>query len=302
MPRHERSESPNGIRHMAVYRLCDRVMVASYTSPSAERDAHTINQTIGKVIEATSAHGAQRPRLTVTDEAHGCIHYETSRHAMFVAVSSPEYPQRTAFRAIGEMRQQFEGSMGDAMHKAEEGGLSKGARPLMSEVCGRFADASSVDKTLGVIRQVDEVRGIVGESIQALLATNENLEVLEDRADTLRSQASQFQKTARAVRVVQQKQNNRMSRMFCVGFCVLIVVVCTPLIIYYREDIMQFLDELLPPCDRWFLRNETYIETECDVGSGEAASGEEGGLDGGGMPAAPPPMPLPPMNNASSGA
>ena len=65
----------------------------------------------------------------------------------------------------------------------------------MSELCGRFADAASADKTLGVIKQVDEVKGIVGESIQALLATHENLEVLEDRSEALRS-ATQTKRTA----------------------------------------------------------------------------------------------------------
>ena len=32
------------------------------------------------------------------------------------------------------------------------------------------------------MKEVDEVEGVVGESIQHLLATHENLEVLEDRS------------------------------------------------------------------------------------------------------------------------
>ena len=140
--------------HLAVYRLCDRVKVACFT-PRAE-DQASIGETVAKVVEA-NAH-AMQPRLTVTSE-HGAIHYETSRYALFVAVTTADYPQRTAFKAVGELRQQFEGSLGDELHKAEEGGLSKRAQELMSGLCGRYADAANVDKTLGVLRQVRAAAG-----------------------------------------------------------------------------------------------------------------------------------------------
>ena len=39
-----------------------------------------------------------------------------------------------------------------ALHKAAEGGLSKSAAPMLSELCSKYADAASVDKTLGVMR------------------------------------------------------------------------------------------------------------------------------------------------------
>lgn len=174
MPRVKIAMGPvdGNIKCLAVYRLSDRTMVAIHT-PSHAAEAG-IRQTIKKMLDA-NAH-ALHPRLTVTDREHGAIHYETDPAAMYVAVSTAQYPQRVAFRAIGEMRARFAGGLGDALHKAEEGGLSKSAKPLMVELCGRFADETAVDKTLSVTRQVDEVKGIMGESIQALLQTHEHLE------------------------------------------------------------------------------------------------------------------------------
>ena len=171
------AQDSGDLLHLAVYRLCDSIMVANHTTrPDLQA---SMGETLAKVLEANAQ--GMHPRLTVTASV-GSIHYETSRYAVFMAVTSADYPQRTAFKAIGELRQQFEGRLGDELHKAEEGGLSKDTRPLMAELCSKYADPSKVDKTLGVLKQVDEVRGIMGQSIQALLATNEALEVLEDRS------------------------------------------------------------------------------------------------------------------------
>jgi hypothetical protein len=163
-----------GVRYLGVYRLSDRASVASY--------CHALDSSLdeieSKVLQVLTANATQtHPRLSVSDRDVGTIHYETNRYAMFIAVTVSSYPQRTVFQCIKDMRTRFEGAFEEALHKAARGGLSKATLPLMSELCTRYADPTKVDKTLGVIEQVDDVKGIVGESIQHLLATHENLEV-----------------------------------------------------------------------------------------------------------------------------
>jgi hypothetical protein len=255
-----------GVKHLAVYRLTDRVMVACHTPTASAETA--LREVIGKVVQA-NAQGVH-PRLTVTDAAHGAIHYETGRAAVYVAVSTIDYPQRVAFRAIGELRARFDSGFEDALHKAEEGGLSKAAQPLMSELCTRFADAAAAEKAISVRRQVDEVSGIVGESIQALLATHESLEVLEDRSEALRQQTSTFHKTARTTRVVAQRKQRRLGGLSCIVLLVLLAAAAAPVIVRYWDDILRFLDTMLPPCDSRWNRDDS-----CDVGSGAEASGED---------------------------
>lgn len=247
------------IRCLAVYRLPDKILVAIYTPPHvAEAPVCAV---IKKILgaNATGVH----PRLTVTDREQGAIHYEADSAAMFVAVTSPDYPQRTAFRAIGELRARFTSGLSDALAGAVEGGLSKSARPLLSELCSRYAEASSVDTTLRVLGQVDEVRGIMGESIQSLLHTHENLEVLEDRSEALRDNAKTFRKTARAVKTVQVRKHRRLQSISCLFLLVAVAVAAAPLIIIYWDDILAFLRTMLPP----------------DLASNgtEAGSGDEGG-------------------------
>ena len=243
-------------------------MVAIHTPQQAYEQG--IRETVSKVLDANAI--ATHPRLTVTDRDQGAIHYEANGDAIYFAVTTESYPQRVAFRAIAEMKARFEGGLGDALHKAEEGGLSKSAKPLLSELCTRFADEASLDKALGVMRQVNEVKGIMAESVQALLQTNENLEVLEDRADTLKRQTQSFHRSAREVRRTEQKKNSRLGNVSCIFLVVLIVVAAMPLIIMFWPELSDFFGTMFPP-----EQNSTAVES----GSGDAGSGDPG--SGGGL-------------------
>ena len=172
MGRQAAGELP-GVRHLSILRTYDRVVVARHTHDLRDGASDTYASLITRVVEAAPNHA----RLSITDGGNGTMHYHSSADAMYVAVSAPEYPQRLAFKALSELHTRFEGSFGEALHKAADGGLSKAARPLMSEVCARFADAAAVDTTFRVRREVDETRGILGETIDTILATHENLEV-----------------------------------------------------------------------------------------------------------------------------
>jgi len=63
-------------------------------------------------------------------------------------------------------------------------------------VCCTFEDPAAVDKTIGVLQQVEEVKGIMHDSINEMLATRDNLEVLEDKTESLRTEAATFQRQA----------------------------------------------------------------------------------------------------------
>ena len=67
----------------------------------------------------------------------------------------------------------------------------------MAGICAAFADASKLERTIGISRQVQEVTEIMNGSINEMLATQDDLQVLEDKTDALASQAQNFQRSAR---------------------------------------------------------------------------------------------------------
>ena len=201
----------SGMKFLCVVRLTDRVSVAHYAHHSTPSDQ--IEHKIGQVLLANAA--TIHPRLSVADKDIGTMHYETDRYAMYLAVTIADYPQRIAFKCLAELKERWADAFGEVLHKAEQGGLSKAAKPVMTELCTKYADAGSIDKTLGLIREVDSVKGIVSETVQRLLNTHENLEVLEDKSEQLKAQTQTFQKIARETKNIQKKKNNKLCRIFC---------------------------------------------------------------------------------------
>lgn len=158
-------------------------------------------------------------------------HYDTDSTYVFLIIATHEYPQRVAFKCLGELKTAFVKNFGEVMHTCAEGGLSKRARPLLSEACAAYADEAKADKTIRVMRQVDEVRDIMQESITEMLATRENLEVLEDKTLMLRTEAAGFQRRAVTLRRNMWWRNCKM-KMVC-AFVVIVVLayVFVPMIV-----------------------------------------------------------------------
>ena len=159
----KRPMSSGEVRFLAVARMEDRVVVASYTHGGSSRhDLHT--GVLQKVLRSQKT-VTDNPRLTITDRDVGTVHYDTDRSAIYVAITAFDYPQRTAFKCLGDLMTRFQASFGDALHKSAEGGLSRDARPLLAETCARFADAAEVDKVLGIQRDVAEVQGVMQDAV-----------------------------------------------------------------------------------------------------------------------------------------
>jgi len=233
----------SGMKFLCVVRLTDRVSVAHYAHHSTPSDQ--IEHKISQVLLANAA--TIHPRLSVADKEIGTMHYETDRYAMYLAVTIADYPQRIAFKCLAELKERWADAFGEVLHKAEQGGLSKAAKPVMTELCTKYADAGSIDKTLGLIREVDSVKGIVSETVHRLLNTHENLEVLEDRSEQLKAQTQTFQKVARETKNIQKKKNNKLCRIFCCVILFGIVGAGLPLAITNWDTIKAFLLSMFPP-------------------------------------------------------
>lgn len=189
-----------GVRYVAIYRLWDHCLLASYAHEQSSASIERYRATVAKVVDAAAKR--EQPRLTVTDREEGTIHYETDKNTMYVLGCATDYPQRTAFKAIREIRERFESAFEDALHVAVESGLEKQCRPMLSAVCSQYADAQTVDRTLRTLKEVSEVRGIMGEAITSVLATHENIEILEDKAEMLHQTSHVFQRQVCVCRVL----------------------------------------------------------------------------------------------------
>jgi len=220
-----------GVKYLAVGRAFDRVILATYSAkPEGSAAAQQLHAVITRILCSTGAID-QHPRLTVTDRQVGTVHYDTERGFVFFCVTEGDYPQRIAFKCIASLKTSFVQQFGDSAEKSAEGGLTKPCRQLMSEVGAAFADVSKLERTVGIQRQVQEVTELVSGSINELLATQDNLQVLEDKTDALASQAQNFQRSARTLKRDQWWKNCKMKIAICLAITTVIAMIAIPLIL-----------------------------------------------------------------------
>lgn len=84
-------------------------------------------------------------------------------------VTAADYPQRTAFRLLADVRAQFDKSYSRQISHAKTSELSKTARPLFAEFADKYQDPAQFDKIANVEQQVDQVKGMMRDNIEAAL-------------------------------------------------------------------------------------------------------------------------------------
>mmetsp|Transcript_12909 Transcript_12909/g.33629 ORF Transcript_12909/g.33629 Transcript_12909/m.33629 type:complete len:236 (-) Transcript_12909:262-969(-) len=217
------------VRHCAVGRLSDKVVVASYVHCNQGGMPAHFHAVVDKVLRSSKL--AEHPRLTITDKEVGTLHYVTDAQSIYIIITAPDYPQRTAFRFLDELKTRFSEQFSDAVDGSAENGLTARAKRTMLELCTHYDDTARVDKTIAVIHQVEEVQNIMHDNIGQILATHENLEVLEDKTDALRSEAQTFQRQAVDLKRVMWFRNVKLRLI--IGMVILCIVgyIVTPIII-----------------------------------------------------------------------
>jgi len=99
----------------------------------------------------------------------------------------------------------------------------------MAGICSTFGDAASIERTVGISRQVQEVTEIMNGSINELLASQDDLQVLEDKTDALASQAQRFQRNAHSLQRNQWWKNCKLKVAMCGALLAIITMVALPL-------------------------------------------------------------------------
>lgn len=138
----------------------------------------------------------EHTRLTITDREVGSIHYDSGPTCLYLVVCAREYQQRTAFKFLGEVRRDFYASFENEIQTARHSSLSRPAKDLLRRLCEKYNSVQNVDKVAAVTLQVDEVKGVMQNNIQSVLRNQENIETLLDQTDTMKNEATGFQRSA----------------------------------------------------------------------------------------------------------
>lgn len=143
--------------------------------------------------------------LVVADEAYG-----RAIPVVLLDKIASEWSAKYADKAFGAKEGQFNTSFG------------KQLKQLM-EHATQFPEEYS--KVASVQKKVDEVKGIMTENIEKVLARGEKMELLQDKSDNLRFEADRFVRTTRTINRNMWWQNCKMKVVVAFAVILLAVVI-----------------------------------------------------------------------------
>jgi len=214
------------VRYTAIGRIQDRVLIATYHHYTAGAPASKYLAVAQKVLNSDKVLSQQSANVPNAVDDASCL-MQTDKKYMFIAFVSKDYPERTAFELLKQVRKDFMDKEEANAATASENGMSKSCKKFMQPAAVKYDDVSSVNKVAAVQAQVDDVKMTMEDNVQQMLRQHEKLEDLEDKADTMRSEASKFKRGAGQLASKMWWQN---MRLWCI--IVLITIIVLVIIIF----------------------------------------------------------------------
>jgi len=216
--------TPRGnIRFVAVGRKSDgassAIVVASHVFYTSGALPAKYAQVCNKVLQSDKVQ--EYSRLTITDREVGTLHYDSDKDCVYLAVTSSEYPQRTVFKFLDEVKKGF-AEFHDSLHGATDNSLTKVAKKTLTALCAKYDNLEQMDKVAGVQAQVNDVTNIMKDNVNKMLENNDKLQDLDTKADNLRNEAHSFKKNATNLKKAMCWQNYKLTIIIVIVVCALI--------------------------------------------------------------------------------
>ncbi|PNW84187.1 hypothetical protein CHLRE_04g224750v5 [Chlamydomonas reinhardtii] len=144
----------------------------------------------------------------------------------YLVVADEAYGRAIPSAFLDKMASEFAMKFADKAAGAKEGGLNGSfGKQLKSMMEHATQYPEEYSKVASVQKKVDEVKGIMTENIEKVLARGEKLELLTDKTENLMNEADRFQRTGRTLRRKMWWQNCKMKIVVALAVILLAVVI-----------------------------------------------------------------------------
>ena len=174
---------------LAVYaRLSDGLVLASHKG----RATDAAKNTAGKVLTSGNLKPNAQLTVTVTPEI-GTLHLAAGEMDVVAVIAAPEYPRRSAFKLLDEIRGQVReaGITAEDVAAATKALSLKSSLPFLRDACIRYDELAEVDKLTAVGAQVEEVKATMEWNITDVGYPG-TVGAIEDKSEALRAGRSSF--------------------------------------------------------------------------------------------------------------
>lgn len=141
---------------------------------------------------------------------------------IYVFISNPNYPQRSALSCLEELQRTFSAKVGEKATTAKQDALTSSCSALLQKVCVKYDNLAEVDKLAAVSRKVDAVKLVMQDNINVALQNCVKLESIEQTSEELQQQAGIFKKSANELKNKMWWKNMQMKLI--IAFIVLAIL------------------------------------------------------------------------------
>jgi hypothetical protein len=226
------TEGGKNVRYVVFARLSDGLALAHFKKHA---NAATI-ETANKVL--TSGNLKAKSQLTVTiDHNIGTLHLAAGEDDVIAVITAPNYPRRSAFRLLDEIRSQVDdvvpaGGVAGAQRAMEY----QSALPFVRDAALKYEELAEVDKITAVGNQVNEVKAVMEGNINKMLDNAETVGAVEDKAAGLRAGAQQFNRRSEQIKKMMWWRLAKLKMIFALLVIAVLGYIFAPIIAAEMES------------------------------------------------------------------
>mmetsp|Transcript_31564 Transcript_31564/g.54688 ORF Transcript_31564/g.54688 Transcript_31564/m.54688 type:complete len:226 (-) Transcript_31564:66-743(-) len=211
------------IRCVGVGRGTDSVVVAIYAKSSSQQDKCRAEMQAflnNRISQASS----WRDRLP---SELGTWHIVTDSESLsYFALVKAGYPDYLSNSLLDELKVAFKGQGTDSLLHCSPGAYTKIMAPDMIKLTEKYDKKRSTDRIGTLSLQVQDVQGIVGDSIQQVLRNTESAEAIGIKSQDMRNTAQVFHSDARKLERIMYWRKVKLNIIIaCVVIAVILYIV-----------------------------------------------------------------------------
>lgn len=172
----------------------------------------------------------------VKSDYHQVVYAADSDGLCIAIITGLRYPSRVATQMIIELYNCYTAEIGIQSKSATASSLTKKSKPILANICKKYANFRSVDKTSSLILKVDEVKVEMQENIASMLRNIDKADGIVDQASQLNEQANVFKKKSSTLRKKMKCKNIKMTIILLSVFGFILALILIPLITRSERD------------------------------------------------------------------
>ncbi|CAG9321273.1 unnamed protein product [Blepharisma stoltei] len=161
-----------------------------------------------------------------------CYHYISEENIVFICLSDAEFPRRICFLFLDDIKSNFMKRYGQVVNTVIAFGVNAEFAEVLKTRMIYFNTDPNADKLQTIRSSVDQVKNIMIENIDKVLARGEKVELLVKKSEVMSEQAITMKKRAIQVRRKMWFQNIKLylvcGCVFLFLLLLLMMSVCSP--------------------------------------------------------------------------